>query len=592
MPDRIRNVLKGIQGKAILAMLIIGIIPSLILGIVSSNLYGNMLKDKIIPITESSVTSLSLNLKMQTQIYLSLLNECASSPATVNLASTPYKTEDQKRSASNVWQMLLSDTNYYNKVSYPFDSVLITKDKTIFALGTYSSENRFSDVKEIIEKSEYYSKLIDSSRTQAWVGVQDNLLIDNSGQQLFFAQNILNDSETVGVLLFCVDLRFFDELITNAQISNQSSMFLVDRNNQLIVESHANFDRFNELNEEEFFTDNDDSLNTSTRMYRSKEYLVVRRQLDILDDKGTFAIILIIPRADLLKDSQHFNALTIGIIITLLVVTLYIIRYVNTSILRPVVYYSNMVNQVGTGNLNVAVKACGGGEILRLGQDLNHMLISMRSYINALQQKEQERRNLEIQTLTAQINPHFVKNTLNAIRLTAELSDVPVLAEQIRSFVGLFDYIFKVGKFTTVKSEVVYLTNYMSLQNLRYQNKFYFHVYVDESLMDVEVPSLVFQPIVENSIIHGFVGRKGSGTISMRGKQDHNCAIFEFEDDGVGLTEVPNLCGTSDFPHGLNNIQRRIKLQYGEQYGIEVTRGQVKGTVVTVRLPIQGGENA
>lgn len=293
-------------------------------------------------------------------------------------------------------------TNYYNKVSYPFDSVLITKDKTIFALGTYSSQNRFSDVKTIIEESEYYSKLIDSRKTQTWVGVQDNLLLDNIGQQLFFAQNILNNSETVGVLLFCVDLRFFDELITNAQISDQSSMFLVDRNNQLIVESHANFDKFNELNKEGFFIDKGDSLNTTTRMYRSKEYLVVRRPLDILDDKGTFAIILIVPKADLLKDSQHFNALTIGIIITLLVVTLYIIRYVNTSILRPVVYYSNVVNQVGTGNLNVAVKACGGGEILRLGQDLNHMLISMRSYINALQQKEQERRNLEIQTLTAQ----------------------------------------------------------------------------------------------------------------------------------------------------------------------------------------------
>ena len=95
-----------------------------------------------------------------------------------------------------------------------------------------------------------------------------------------------------------------------------------------------------------------------------------------------------------------------------------------------------MIDQVGEGNLNVEVKASGSGEILRLGYDLNHMLISMRSYIAALQQKEQERRKLEIQTLTAQINPHFVKNTLNAIRITAELSDAPVLAEQIRSFVG------------------------------------------------------------------------------------------------------------------------------------------------------------
>ena len=174
----------------------------------------------------------------------------------------------------------------------------------------------------------------------------------------------------------------------------------------------------------------------------------------------------------------------------------------------------------------------------------------------------------------------------------AEMSDAPVLAESIRSFTKLIDYIFHGNLESTVEAELSCLQDYVDLQNLRYQHKFYYTTDVDPELLGEKMPALIFQPIVENCITHGFWGRKGSGKISLTGREENGVMVFAIADDGAGIENTDVLERRDQTPHGLSNTHNRIKLLYGSQYGLRISRGAVCGTVVEVRIPKGGYSHA
>ena len=190
--------------------------------------------------------------------------------------------------------------------------------------------------------------------------------------------------------------------------------------------------------------------------------------------------------------------------------------------------------------------------------------------------------------MQAQINPHFIYNTLSSIRFLLEMDKVQEAGEMVFYFSKLLrQTLSRSVEFIPLGEELDTLKCYVELQHLRYPDTFDYSCEVDEALRDNPLPKLLLQPVVENSIFHG-VGRHKIH-IRLRGWLEGDTLILRVEDDGVGISKDKiDQVMNKDLQInrvGLKNVQERIRLNYGPGYGLTVTGGPAGGTVVTFRLP-------
>ena len=542
------------------------------------------MEDQVMPLSRGTVRTLALNVQLHSYTYLSVTRNLTLSPEVMDLADFTYTREAQKQQGTNRLGQLLYNTNYWERAAWPARVLLLCRDGTILTDQNYSHGDFMRDARDSIQQEPFYRRLVNTTTTITWMGVRDNPLSSYGRPQMIFAQNVVRNRRTVGVVLCMVDAAYYASLMSHGQISELSDIYLVSKQGDIITGNGTGLRTIDQLKEVERNATGEQVL------LDGENYLCLREIIDFPDFSQQWELVLLHPEQDLKKelDSMQTTLVVVGGI--LILALLGVIVYINRTVLKPVVYYRKKINEIRTDHFNVQINVVGQDEVRDLGEGLNTMVDRIQTGMVLLKDREDALRKLEIQTLTAQINPHFIRNTLNTIRVMAEMSGTPVLAEAIRTFTNLIDYIFHGNRQSTVEGELKYLQEYMDMQNLRWQHKFFYRAQVSPALLEEPIPALILQPIVENSITHGFWGRKGSGEILLTGYEDGQDMVFVVEDDGVGI-EDPNVL-ESNAPHGLSNIQSRLQLLYGKDYGLQIRRRDVGGTAVTVRIPKGGTEHA
>jgi two-component system sensor histidine kinase YesM len=195
--------------------------------------------------------------------------------------------------------------------------------------------------------------------------------------------------------------------------------------------------------------------------------------------------------------------------------------------------------------------------------------------------------------LSSQINPHFLYNTLDSIRWKAIQNRDPEVGEQIEALSDLFRHILSQGDdLVTVDQEIRHLETYLYIINFRYRDRIICKVNVAKGVRDIPIPKLILQPIVENAIIHGIEKQVGLGEISIRIEKKDRLLVINVSDNGRGIDpeEIRRTLKGGDDSHrgfALKNIDRRIKLCYGEEYGLEFSSEPGKGTEVKLSIPLK-----
>jgi LytS/YehU family sensor histidine kinase len=209
-------------------------------------------------------------------------------------------------------------------------------------------------------------------------------------------------------------------------------------------------------------------------------------------------------------------------------------------------------------------------------------------------------RDAELRVLQAQINPHFLFNTLNSIKWMAAVNGAENVSNMIAALGSLLEATLgRKKELITLADEFNCLQNYVLLQKMRFGDKFDIVIQAQETILDYKVPQLILQPIVENSIIHGFEDMDSGGLITVKADQFDDCLLIEIQDNGKGMD--PKTAGMllSDINEqkgrfsniGLKNVHDRIKLRYGPGFGLDVTSEKSKGTLITVKLPSKKEDN-
>lgn len=280
-------------------------------------------------------------------------------------------------------------------------------------------------------------------------------------------------------------------------------------------------------------------------------------------------------------------------------VLVFFINHLVQSMFRQFYDILRSIRQVQKGDLNVVIEDCGKDEMGELGTQINKMLERIRQLMEDNLKREMLMKNSEIRALQNQINAHFIYNVLESIKMMAEIDEEYAISDAVTSLGKLLRYSMKwVSGNVIVEQELEYIKNYMALINLRFDYEIYLSLNLPDIILKQEIPKMSLQPIVENAIYHGIEQMAADTNIYIKGFTEGNDCIIEITDSGKGMSEedVEKLRlkiageldsnGGSGNGIGLKNVQDRIHIAFGEDYGIEIASKLGCYTKVIVRIPM------
>lgn len=274
------------------------------------------------------------------------------------------------------------------------------------------------------------------------------------------------------------------------------------------------------------------------------------------------------------------------------------------SIAQPIFRLMSYMRRAETGNLRAGRWSDRADEIGMLGNSYNRMLAQIRQLISLNELRERQKRDAEMRSLQEHIKPHFLYNTLDTIHWMARKEG----AEDVSGMVSALSRLFRIGlskgqDYIPLHSEIEHMTSYLQIQQTRYRDRLQYTLNIPEELRDLFVLKLLLQPLVENAIYHGIKGRRGPGHIRVEARLEHNRLLLTVQDDGAGmskerLAEMQHLLeaplasleasspGITGKSYGMLNVQARIRLSFGDEYGIVLESDEGEGTSVTVIHPL------
>lgn len=315
--------------------------------------------------------------------------------------------------------------------------------------------------------------------------------------------------------------------------------------------------------------------------------------------KTNWKVIISIPVDELTRDVKLTRNATLLATLIIIILALFISIVLSFALTKPLKQMIQLMKRVQNGELDVNFLVKRRDEIGLLGHQFNRMLARIRELIQDIYRIEEQKKEAELHALQSQINPHFIYNTLESIRMTAEINDDVEAADMISILGKLLRY--STGELTgqtTMKQELLYVRNYVELLNCRYPGRFVLQIDVPEELNDYNIIKLVFQPIIENAAYHGLDDSKEHMHISIRCEFTAHKLLFHIRDDGCGMDQQTLDKLKDDLrretPHkksinggiGMKNVHQRVQLNYGAAYGIELFSKQGEGTDVILALPL------
>lgn len=286
----------------------------------------------------------------------------------------------------------------------------------------------------------------------------------------------------------------------------------------------------------------------------------------------------------------------VALLVTLLCAVLAMLAFVwiARNVLQRVVRIKGKMEEVIDGDLSVRVVVGRDDEFGKIESAFNSMVEEIGNLIEKVRQSEHQKRTAEMDFLRAQINSHFIHNTLTSIRFMLEMDKVKEAGEMIFYFSKLLrQTLSRSNEFISLQEEIDTLQCYVMLQSYRYQGVFSASYDIEEDVLDVAVPSLILQPVVENAIFHGSSERFTH--IQIRACRDQDHLLITIADDGVGMSEERREAvlrkEASMNRVGLRNIHDRIQINYGTEYGLGIESQEGVGTTITFILPIYREES-
>ncbi|MFC4304445.1 histidine kinase [Cohnella boryungensis] len=507
-------------------------------------------------------------------------------------------------------------TSDFNRDQYTLNSYLArtyTSGRNADVLGVFviSNDRLFYSAKSGFLEQDWSERLgayVTKAKTtgsQARMLLPDELGLSFESRvpSLFILKPISdNDNrKNLGTMLIAVDLTFIDSIVRNFERNERAALWVMASSGKVIY--HTDHKRIGTIDEDKARYP---TLNGSFRTSSAGPPKLV--SVNQSAERG-WILVHSIPLKDLTERTDLVRNVAVFVIIGVIIVTSIIAVVISYNITRPLKKLSGLMKSVEMGDFQVDLKVQSGDEVGNLARSFNSMIATIRDLIQKNYQIEIRQKDAELYALQSQINPHFMYNTLETIGMAVEEGD----NEQVVDMVTLLGRMLRFSvssqsKSVTVAEEMQHVRDYLTIQKFRFEERIRFEIVQvmdDEDLHTLYSPKFILQPIVENAIKYGLETRKALDIhiaasqefVARSGKRD---IVFRIRDNGPGipaerLDEMEQTLKKVGFEgrsahFGLINVNARIVMMHGPDYGLQLHSIVGKGTEVIIRIPMIRGE--
>ena len=282
----------------------------------------------------------------------------------------------------------------------------------------------------------------------------------------------------------------------------------------------------------------------------------------------------------------------IGVLIIVVAVSAVMIV---SGIIQPISQLNQATEKIAQGDFNARAQADSEDEVAELAVSFNKMAGSMQSLIDKVKEDERKMRKADLRLLQEQIQPHFLYNTLDTIVWLIESNEPDEAVTMVVTLSDFFREILSKGKeFISIKEEEKHISSYLQIQEMRYRDILEYDIQLDQVIYKYQILKLTLQPVVENALYHGIKDKRAKGCIHIHGEKEGDIIRLTVRDDGVGMDEeeleqlrqqIEKPCQETEKGFGLANVNERIHMYFGPEYGMKIQSQKGKGTTVEIVIP-------
>ncbi|WP_175638727.1 cache domain-containing sensor histidine kinase [Metabacillus schmidteae] len=578
----------SIKHKVIALLLVISIVPSIGLGLLTGYTVERILEKQAADHTLQLIGQVNKTLEsyMNNMQNVSYLLSMDPEIEKFLSSSTELKTEDERYRIKQFMQGL---STLYPEIA----GILVVNSN-----GQYISNELYPKSEMKLTNESWYKEAVENDGIFTIIGHPKDRDITShihyGNDEVVTVVRAILEPETqrvMGVVLIDLKLRVIAEATKNVRLGKSGYLMVIDDNGENIY-SPSNPIVVNPPNR---LLDEEDSGYFSEKI-NGEGFQFIYQKLPFTN----WTTVGIFSSEESVYEVRtiHFYVICFVFFVCLFGITAS--YYLSNSMSKPIFQLMSSMKEVESGNLSIQYKSERQDEIGMLGKSFNHMIKKINELLSLTEKQERQKREAELRSLQAHIKPHFLYNTLDTISWMARKRG----ADDVSDVVTALSKLFRIGlnkghDIIFLREEMTHIESYLSIQKARYRDKLNFSINVDQKIQDVQILKLVLQPIVENAIYHGIKERKGPGHIEIKALEDNGSLLLSVSDDGKGIPEdklamlndrLDTLYKQQDqkvnFGYGMMNVQARIKLTYGEMYGLQINSQLDVGTIVSIRLPI------
>lgn len=576
-----------IRNKLIITYLIVAISTVSIVCVYLTNKMNEIVVNMAISEAEENMKIMQYRLEEIMKVAIRVSDMIYADEQLESILNTKYESSLDVFEAYNNYPIVSKYLNYYRELT---NITLYAENDTLL------SSNSVLKITDEIKSKEWYKQAIKEDGRILW-RYDKNELSDN--RYLSLLRAIKNPKgKLIGILV--ID-------ITNSNlraITNNDSNNIIGVDNNFITFENAVNLNLNEIYAYKKHNDYEKNVFKSD-VNGEKSYIVINEFKVEKSLKNKFQTLVVLPEAGIINQTNRVIINSFSVAILTIIFSFIIIIFFSKGISRRVDLLRNEMHRVVKGDFYIAEKIYGHDEIGQLYDDLNRMVTSIRNlinqvYIQTIQEEKMKahQKEVEFKMLSSQINPHFLYNTLETIRMKAFCNGEKEIATIVKKLGKIMRRNLEVsGQPVSLKSELDLIIDYLEIQSMRFEGMVNYEVLVSENINVKEymILPLLLQPVVENAFVHGLEEKKEKGTILINLYTKDEKLYINIEDNGAGMNDtiLENLRKSLNLEDhegksiGMKNVNQRIKLHYGNEFGIKLESKLGIGSKVTIILPME-----
>lgn len=487
---------------------------------------------------------------------------------------------------------LINNYKYVDSVIYYGGDGLIIKsslDGNYIQYDEDSKNNWFYNTKEYNDSKKYKQKVI-------WFGGysdQDFGLVDSARKAkppvyyISASRNTLQGAN-IGTLVINIKESYFTSVYNSSDPASNDRMYLVDNNGVIISSKDTSV------------------LTKKSGLYPKMDVGHAMGNFTVEGETGKVQVVYYklgnsigtlvdeTYMSEILKDIIYLRNTLVILFVLSLAIALVLSKFWIYKLLGPLNRLAGTIRKVGRGNLGLTLEQTSKNELGVLVDQFNQMSTSIKELFQKNELVQKEKSKMEMETLRSQINPHFIYNTLNTIKWMAVINKADNIVDSVTTLSDFLEPIFKSHDIMcTLEEEISYIRNYVKIMNYRFAGGFNLSVDIPDELAKCSIIRFILQPVVENALVHGLMG-KVTGNVDIFASPEGQDLVVYIRDDGDGMDEdilneirksMNGETGGDNVGIGLSNVNRRIKLHCGDEYGVCIYSSAGGGTEVILRMP-------